>query len=106
MEWPGGRSAAFRGPGGGPAALYAGRGGRGRGRTCNPQLRRLVLYPLSYAPVRPALGVLEEHRDREHQETEAEAASDHRVGSPADLPRVQPEPHPRLLIPRPPASTG
>src|SRR4051794_37746793 len=25
-------------------------GGRGRARTCNPQLRRLMLYPLSYAP--------------------------------------------------------
>ena len=25
-------------------------GGRGRTRTCTPQLRRLMLYPLSYAP--------------------------------------------------------
>src|SRR4051794_29237852 len=48
-------------------SLTCGRGGRGRGRTCNPPLRRLVLYPLSYARVRPALAVLEEHRDREHR---------------------------------------
>ena len=42
--------------------------------------------------------MLEKHRDREHQYTEAEAASDHHVGSPADLPRIELEAELRLLF--------
>ena len=48
VEDPGIDGGGFVGTGPSPVLL----GGRGRGRTCNPQLRRLVLYPLSYAPVR------------------------------------------------------
>ena len=46
--------------------------------------------------------MLEEHRDREHEHAKDEAASDHHVGSPADLPRVELEAHRRLLSRRRP----
>ncbi len=32
-------------------AIHKGSGERGRARTCNRQLRRLMLYPLSYSPI-------------------------------------------------------
>ena len=66
------------------------------------------LAPAAWRLPQPALCLsclLKEHRDRKYEQAEDEAASDHHVGGPADLPRVEPESHCRF-IPRQPASTG